>query len=146
MAYLAAAAAVVTAAGHVMKGRAQKQAAEAEAKQRRIRAGSIRATGQRQAIESRREARYIMSTARARAASSGAGSADPTVVNILADIEAGGEYNALSDLFTAEESARDEEFSANMRRREGRTAQNVGYANAAGSLLESASSFGMKYG
>lgn len=132
--------------GHIFEGREAKKAAKKEARQLRRRAGLRRASGQRAANEERRDARYLASTARARAAAGGGNLADPTLVNIFADIEAEGEYNALSRLWDAEEMALGDEAAAKARKREGRTAEIMGYLKAGASIFENATGFGGKYG
>ena len=132
--------------GEYRAGRAAKKSAYMEAKQLKRRAGLTRASSQRASAEERRDARYLMSKARARAAASGGGVSDPTMVDIFADIEAGGEYNALSQLWEGEESARGDEFAAKIRRREGRAADFAGKVGLAAGIFEQAESFAGKYG
>lgn len=124
---------------HIFGGIQANKAARSDDRQLRRRAGLRRATGQRAAIEEKRDARYLMSAARARAAGGGGNLSDPTLVNIFADIEAGGEYNALSRVFDSEVEARSDEAAGAARRREGRTAQTLG-------ILKGIVSFADKYG
>ena len=128
--------------GHVYAGRAAKKAKKAEARQLRRRAGLTRATGQRTAAEDRRESRYVMSAARAKAAAGGGALADPTMVNLFADIEARGEYNALASLWESEEEALGLEAEAVARKREGRADEILGYTRAIASIMDDAKSFG----
>lgn len=132
--------------GEFRAGRAAKKSAFSEAKQLERRAGLTRASSQRAAVEERRDARYLASKARARAAASGAGVSDPTLVDIFADIDAGGEYNALARLFEGEEAARGDEFAAKIRRREGRAAKTAGKIALAASILDQGETFSGKYG
>ena len=128
--------------GHVYAGRASKKAKKAESRQLRRRAGLTRATGQRTAAEDRRESRYVMSAARAKAAAGGGALSDPTMVNLFADIEARGEYNALASLWESEEEALGLEAEAVARKREGRAAEILGYTRAIASIMDDAKSFG----
>ncbi len=130
-------------AGDYMAGRAEKKAAISDAKQLQYRAGQTRASAQRAAGEERRDARYLSSRARAVAAASGAGASDPTVVNLLADIEAEGEYNALARMYEGEESARGDQYAARARRSEGNAAMNAAYFGMVG---RAGSTFATKYG
>jgi hypothetical protein len=143
------------AAGSFMGGRAAKKSAQFDAKQLKRRAGETRATSQRQSNEERREARYVLSRARAVAASQGGALDDPTMVNVFADIEAEGEYNALARLYEGESAARADSRQARARRREGNAAMNAAYFETAGHLFDaadggsfgsSAQTFARKYG
>lgn len=120
-------------------GMAAKGAAGDDAAQLRSRARLRRAVGQREASEELRDARYLVSAARARAAASGGSLADPTLVNLFADIEAQGEMNALTRLWNAEEEARGDVAAGDARNREGQAAMNAATLNAA-------MSFSSKYG
>lgn len=133
---------LVEAAGHVYGGKQIRKAKKAEAKQLKRRAGLTRATAQRLGAEERREARYVMSAARARAAAGGGGVSDPTVVNILADIEARGEYNALVRNWEGEEEAIGLESAAKIAKREGKAAEIAGWTRGIATIMESAQGFG----
>lgn len=122
----------------IYQGREANKAAKEEAKQLERRAGSERASSQRSAAEQKREARLVQSRALALAASSGAGASDPTIVNMMADIEGEGEYRALTELYVGEERARGDEAAAKARRREGKVARNLGYLKAASTIFDSA--------
>lgn len=140
-----------------LAARNSKRAAKFEAAQLTQAAGQERASSQRVAIEERRRARLASSSAVARAAASGAGASDPTVLNIIGDLAAEGEYNALSALFSGEESARGLEMAAAGRLFEGKSeaqgyntaaksAKSYGYMNAGGHMLSGVASFYEKYG
>lgn len=134
-----------------------KKAGNAEAAQYQQQAGAERATAQRQAIEERRAARLAESRAIAVAAASGGGASDPSVTKIIGDLAADGEYNALSALYTGEESARGLESAAAGAQYEGRNVASAyrtrasGYRSAArntaiGTALDGLSTFYDKYG
>lgn len=138
-------------------GKDANRVAKWEAAQLERNAGQERAAAQRQAIEENRQGRLAMSRARALAGSSGAGVTDPTVTNILADLAAQGETNALTALWEGEESARNMEFQAAGRRYEGgqakaagdytaKATRRAGYLDAVGSVLDGGSDFYTKYG
>jgi hypothetical protein len=94
-------------------GKAQSKAFKAEANAEKVR-------GQHAAVEERRQARFAQSRALAVAAASGAGASDPTVMNTIGDLEAEGEYRALTSLFNGEQRARSQTMQANIARSEGR--------------------------
>ncbi len=78
------------------QGRAQRKINEVVAKQ-------AIAVGQRGALEERRKADLVASRVIALA---GGGGGDPTVMNIIADIESEGVYRASVAMYEGEESAR----------------------------------------
>lgn len=106
-----------------------EDAAKSEAGQLRTRANVRRAMGQRAGIEARREARYAMSAARARAAAQGADLSDPSLINNMARIESQGEYDALAMQFGAEDEARGDELAAWQVIQQGRQQDALGILN-----------------
>lgn len=139
----------VQASNTLAAGRAEQQAArvrqqalEHQADQARQTAGQERAAAQRDAIEQRRQARFLSSRALARAAASGAGAGDPTVENILGGIGAEGEFRALNELFIGEERARNLEtqailkvFEGDQERRAGDVARRASRGTAFAQIL-----------
>lgn len=110
MAELAIAAAVVGAGGKMMQGYAAKkegratqdslaQAAEYQAQGLTRRAGEERAASQREAGDERLKADRVSSEAITKAAASGGGIDNPTILDILSGIEGQGEYLAASKLY-----------------------------------------------
>lgn len=176
-----AASTIIGTVGQISAGNAQADAAQAaanaqaasyryqaklsqrEAQQMEQKAGQERAVSQRAAMEERRAGRLLRSRSGAIAAASGAGALDPTVVNLLGDISAEEETQALTALYTGEERARGLEYGAKLTRAGGQgyryaaqRAQDVGGLEArayrtrglygAGTtLLEGASSLFSKY-
>jgi hypothetical protein len=112
------------------EGREQQSLANYEAAQADTNAKQERASAQRAAIEQRRKARLVQSRQQAVAAASGAGVSDPTVVDIMGDTEAEGEYRALTELYQGEERARGLEDQAATRRYEGRLLKKAGNRRA----------------
>lgn len=90
----------------------EQQSSKVEAQQMQVNAGQERAAAQRSAMEQRRQARLVQSRQQAVAAASGAGATDPTVVDLMTDTNAEGEYRALSELYTGEQRARGLETDA----------------------------------
>lgn len=127
--------------------------ANSEAKQYRsaaaqleVQAGAQRAMSQREAMEQRRQARLTSSRGLAVAAASGAGADDPTVVNLLADIEGEGEYRALTALYNGEEQARADESQAAAYRKAAKNAKTAGLLKAGGTILSAGSSMAGRFG
>lgn len=104
---------LVSAAGTIVGGIAAKQQADAQAaaleyraKEEEKAAQEARASGQRQALEQRRNAALTGSMLVARAAASGAGATDPTILNLGTNIAERGEYLALTEKYKGEQRAR----------------------------------------
>lgn len=108
-------------AGRVARqqGEAAQAAANFEAAQLDQAAGQQVAAAQRTALEQRRRAALIVSRGLAVAAASGAGASDPTVANLLADVEGEGAYRAGVALYEGEERARQLTLGADAKRFEG---------------------------
>jgi len=134
-------------------GRAQQQAAEYAAQQMRVQAGQERAAAQRTAMEQRREADKVRSRGLALAAASGGGASDPSVVNLLGDIDQEGTYRALTAMFEGEEKALGLETGAQARSFEGeqaafagRIAKKASRTQALSTVLSSAGKIAGTYG
>lgn len=138
--------ALIGAGGTILQGEAANASGKSEQMQLNQQAGQDRAISQIEATRVRRSARYAQSRALALAAASGAGASDPTVVNLIGGIAGEGEFQALSALYTGEESARGQEFAGKIARKEGSSAKTASYFKAAGTLLSGASSWADKYG
>lgn len=137
---------MLAAGGNIYGGREEKKNADEEAAQLRQRAGSRRAESQRMAAEERRATRFAKSRAQAVLASQGANMGDPSLVNYFGDLEAEGEYNALSRLYEGNEEALGLEAAATTRRREGRAARTAGYLKGLTSAMYGVETLNSKYG
>ena len=151
---------VLSAAGNLQEGwaadanaKAQQQSLEYEAKQSEVQAGQERAAAQRRAMEERRQATLASSRARALAAAGGGATIDPSVVNLMGDLAAEGEYNAGVAMYEGEEEARNLETSASLRRYEGtmarsagKQAKRAGYIKAGTTVLKGGKSIYDSYG
>jgi len=146
--FIALAGAGLSAGGSILGANAQAKDLRAQADQLDMQAGKERATSQRQAMEERRQAGLLVSTGVARAAASGAGADDPTVVNLLANISGEGEYRALTALYNGEEQARSDEAQAAARRTEAKNVKRAGWIKGISSILGAPSSDSMlgRYG
>jgi len=100
------------AAAQIQLGQYQQAVANRQAQALEQQAGQERAVSQREAIEQRRQGRFVSSRAQAIAAASGAGALDPTIIDILGGIEAETGYRALSALAAGEERGRGLEYNA----------------------------------
>ena len=144
--WLNAAGTVLQSGAQIFGGLSASRAADSEAAQFRQRANAERVTSQYQARDERRDARYAASRGLAVAAASGGGTADPTVVNTLADVEAEGEYRALMALRNGEDAARGFEHAAAARRNEGDAALIAGLTTGTSTALSGATDWFEKYG
>jgi hypothetical protein len=96
--YIAAGATAISAASAYSAGQNQKQQAQIIAQQQEDQGKREMAASILEANQERKKARFVKSRARAVAAASGAGASDPTVEDIMAGIDAEGEYNAMMAL------------------------------------------------
>jgi len=124
-----------------------QQAQEFKAQQEEMAAQESRAGAQRAAMESRRKGTFLQSTLQARAAASGGGADDPTVLNLGGDIAARSEYDALFDMYKGENRARGLEDQAMASRltgdalkAEGEAKRTASYLSADGTIIGGAGS------
>lgn len=152
--------AILGAAGQYQQGRIARRQGEAiqrskqfEAEQLVQSAGQEQAAAQRKALEERRRASLVASRALALSAASGAGASDPTVEQIISEIDGEGEYRAAVALYGGEERARRLRMGADAAIWEGENAAALGRArgraatvSAIGSLAASGGGMYAKYG
>ena len=122
MASLALVATLASAAATVYGGIQAKKAGDDQARQLERQANERRAISQREAIEKRRRAEIAVGRARAVAAASGATVDDPTVTRLIGDLEAEGEFQALSALWSGRREAQNLEEAARRAKNEGKAA------------------------
>lgn len=122
-----------------------KRSAYALAAQMRKRAGASRAEGQYASEEERRQAKLVQSRALAVSAASGAGVSNPTVTNILGDIDAEGDYRALIRRYSSETEAAGLEEQAIETIRQGRAAAKIQNIMAAATLFTDVPDLWKKY-
>lgn len=144
--YISAASTALAVGAQVKAGNEQRNQAELLAREREEDAKAVQAESQREALLERKKAKNLMSRARAVSAASGAGASDPTVTNILTDIESQGEVNYLNALYSGDTTARGLRSGAATARRTGRAAQTAGNIQAASTGLGGATSWYQKYG
>jgi hypothetical protein len=109
-------------------GKAANASAQFQAKQQEMAALESRATAQRAQFEKQRETQLVQSKLQARAASSGGGADDPTVLGLVGDIGARGEYESLMEMYKGENRARGLEDAAMSSRMSGEAALAEGQA------------------
>lgn len=147
MGYLNLIAGGVQAYQQIQQGSINAANARLEASRDERDALSAQAESQQQALNERRRAKFLRSRALAVAGASGAGiSEDPTVGNILSDIETEGEYRALSALYEGDSLAEGLRSGSQSKRRMAKAYEISAGANAAGTLAGGAYSFYSRYG
>lgn len=153
MAELAAIGTIVSGLSTVAGGLAARNQAnaEAEATQKkaawdaemaRRKGAEEMAAAQQRAGEERRRKEYVISEQRAKAASSGAGVSNPTVLDLIGDVEKEGEFRAKTETQTGKARQAGLMDQANLSLWEGKTsasaAKSRGKSAFIGSLLEGA--------
>lgn len=128
-------ASLLSAAGSIKAGQDANRAAKFQAKQQETQASQVEGAATRAAGEEERRARILQSNLIARAAASGAGAGDPTVLNLEGDIAAEGRYRALSQIYEGGSQADRIRAGASATRYEGKTAQTASYITAASTVL-----------
>ena len=128
--------------------KAQAQQQEATAKINEQRAQEERATAQREAVRRGKEAAFMLSRQQALSAASGGGSADTSVLNLMAGTKQEGDYQAQSAVYEGETIGKGLEFQADLDRQgaaisrmQGQAAKKAGFIDAAGAILGGISSF-----
>jgi len=119
-------------------GRMRKKEAEAAAKR-------TVAVAQRRALNESRNAELLASRAIAVAAAGGGSADDPTVTNIVADIDAEGAYRAAVAMYEGESEASQLKYQGELAEWEGKNASRGGVMGAAGALISTGVSM-YKYG
>lgn len=95
-----------TVLGTIGSGYAQKQEAEFEAKQAERASAEERAAGVRASQDRREKTAFLLSEQKAKAASSGGGVTNPTILDIMGETAQEGDYLARSDVAAGENKAR----------------------------------------
>jgi hypothetical protein len=126
-------------------GISAEQEAEYRARQDKINAGQERASGQRASIEEIRQLRLAQSRGQAIAAASGAGALDPSVMDIMGDLETDGRYRAATAAYEGEDRARNKETSAMLSRYSGKQARSAGNTKAISTIMSGVSDLYSKY-
>lgn len=134
--------------GASVQADAQREAGENEQRAREMQAqaeerqgNEVQAASQREAEQRAQKARVLLSRQQAVAAASGGGASDPTVLKLMGDTAAEGEYQSLSALYEGKAKAAGLEDDAALQRWRGRQARTAGYTNANATMLSGVSGF-----
>lgn len=143
---LSVAGTVFQAVGQIQAGQSQQAAYNYEAQIARTNADQALAASQRAAIQRQREGTLAIETAQARAAGSGGGATDPTVLNIEGNLRKQGTYNALTELYSGSEQARGLQQEASTDVYKGDLASSAGYRSAFGTAISGVDTLYSNYG
>ena len=137
---------VAQASAMSQQAKAEQQAANYKATIERQQAQEERASAQRKAFDKQRQTGLVQSQLQARAAASGGGAADPTVVNLSEDIAGQGAYQSLIDMWKGESRARGLENQADADIYSGNMRASALRSSATGTLLGGFSSLFSTFG
>lgn len=98
------------------EGEAAREAAYYKARMEERKAMEERAVAQRKAQQTKKELEYTQSSLQARAAASGGGADDGTIIKLASDIEQTGTYHSLLNMWEGEAKGRDRENQAQLDR------------------------------
>lgn len=136
---------VTSALGARNAGIAAEQEANYRADQMKVNAGQERASAQRQMIGEIKKMRLVQSRGQALAAASGAGALDPSVMDIMGDLETEGRYRGAVAGYEGEDRARSLESGAVLARYEGKNARKAGSIKSLSTIMSGASDLYSKY-
>lgn len=105
-------------------------------------ANRVMATTTAEMAEEERLKEQMESRAIAVAASSGAGVDDPTIVQLIGDLNAEGTYRIMARLWVGEDKAEGLRYASDAARREGESALNASYVKAAQTVMSGVSGMG----
>lgn len=131
----------LSAAGAIVGGISASNQAKAQAVLAEMQAKEQRAAAHREVIRRGKEAQLIQSRQQAIAASTGGGAKDPTVLDLMGDVEAEGSYQKATAMYEGESRARGLEAQASMARMQARQALFSGFIGAGTSILSGFSGF-----
>lgn len=132
--------AALGAGGAIAEGTSQANALNAEAAAMDKRANEEKAAAQREAIQRRRQASVLLSRQQAVAASSGGTATDPTVLDVMGDTAAEGQYQSDVALYQGDVAAAGLQDQAAINRARARQARLAGFINAGSTMLNGFSS------
>lgn len=135
----------IQAGAKIAQGQSAKDAADYNATMIERKAAEERAAAQRTAIERRKEGERVISKQIAGAAASGAGFG-PSLLDVIGDTAARGEYQAQADMYTGEARARGLKDQAALTRYEGRNAYAGSILEGVGGLALGMGKYGGAYG
>lgn len=136
----------ISAAGTLAGGKMAKQASQFEAAQLTNEGQTAVASSQRTMQEQQRKTGLVQSTLQARAAASGAGATDPTVLQVGQQIAGRGEQNSLMDLFEGQNRQSQYAGEAEGRLYSGEAAEMGSELGAAGTIAGGIGGMFQKFG
>jgi hypothetical protein len=132
---LAIAGTAVSAAGSIIGGIQASNTAKAQADIAEQQANEQRAVSQREAARRAKEAKYIQSQQLQRAAASGGGADDPTVLALMGDVGAESSYQQRAAIYEGETKGRGLEHQAALDRWQAKQAMYGGFIGAGSSVI-----------
>ncbi len=124
----------INAVGSIYEGVNAQQNADIMAKQLKAKGDDEMAASQREAMKRRKESTLANSRNIAVAAASGAGVDNPTVTDIMSDVEAQGAYNALTEMYRGRVAKSELDAEAATTKMKGRQAMIGSLLDAGGSI------------
>jgi len=131
----------VLGAAQLYKGKKVQDLKEKEAEGYRDAAKRRMAAATQEMAEERRNKEFMYSRALAVAAAQGGSTGSVGVINLLADLNAEGEYRMLAKLYTGQTEAEGLQFRAEAAIREGKSARDAAKINAITSAVSSYAAF-----
>lgn len=137
--------AAIMAVSKVAGGYAQRNALDAAADEYSQEGGQSVASGIQGAIQDRRRATYVSSSAQARTAASGLTTTSTSSIANMGQIKGEGEYRALQAMYQGEDRANELDYRASQMRTQGSNAVISGWLSGVSSVLSGGTSFYTKY-
>lgn len=144
MAAVAASGAVAAKSAHD-EGQAMSRASSQEAEMARQKGVQETALAYDRARSERASADAFQSDLIAKASAFGGGTADRSVLDMMIDADARGEYNAMTQIFEGQARQRDLNIQASMAEFQGRSARRAGNMKAFSTILDTATTMGNMY-
>lgn len=144
--YFQAAGSAYTSYSTLAAGRAAEMEAKRRAYEDRMQGNAVMLEAGGQARNSLRRADLLASRAKAVAGASGAGVSDPTVTDIVSNIQGAGDYDAAASLFSGNYLAEGLRSRAGASENEGRAIRSASRVKAAATAFSDVTGFYEKYG
>jgi len=129
------------AVGSVASGASQSAALKAQANAAERQANEEQAAAQRDAISRREEANLVLSRQQAVAAASGGSATDTTILNLIGNTAARGDYNVASSIYEGKARAANLYDQAAIDRQQARASMLSGIIGGGATLLQGISSY-----
>lgn len=132
--------------GTISAGAQQSAAYKYQAQQDKIAADEAKASSQREAAAQRRQGDLVLSRQRAAIAANGGNTAEPSVIDVMADTGTEADLAARTQLFKGEEQSRGYKDAATIAGINASNARTNSYFGAAGDLFKGVTSFYDRFG